>query len=108
MPARLRAQRSDDGAFVRAERDARAERVARFDALAADRDRFRAKNRYYHDEIERLTRFFVPKGASVLEIGSATGDLLAALEPGRGLGVDFSPRMVELARAKHPQLEFRV
>src|SRR6266568_2065438 len=110
MPARnLRVDRPDDEtAFARAEREARAERVARFDALAPDRDRFRAKNRYYHGEIERLTRFFVPKGASVLEIGSATGDLLAALEPSRGVGVDFSPRMVEIARAKHPGLEFRV
>jgi SAM-dependent methyltransferase len=112
MPARLRiddpARSAEETGFVRAEREARAARVARFDALAAERDRFRAKNRYYHQEIEQLTRFFVPKGASVLEIGSATGDLLAALEPARGVGIDFSPRMVDLARAKHPHLEFRV
>src|SRR5258708_17442389 len=95
-------------AFARAEREARAERVARFDAVADQRDRFRAKNRYYHEEIERLVRFFVPKGASVLEIGSATRALLAALEPARGVGVDFSPHMVELARPKHPGLEFRL
>lgn len=53
-------------------------------------------------------RFFVPPGSSVLEIGSGSGCLLAALSPSRGLGVDPSPRMVTLARSRFPQLEFRV
>jgi SAM-dependent methyltransferase len=94
--------------FARAERERRRERVARLDALAPERDRFRRKNAYYHGELERLAKFFVPEGASVLEVGCATGDLLAALRPRRGLGIDLAPRMVELARAKHPELEFRV
>ena len=29
-------------------------------------------------------------------------DLLAAVKPARGVGVDFSPAMVEAARARHP------
>ena len=44
----------------------------------------------------------------MLEIGAGLGDLLAALEPSVGVGVDVSPRMVELARERHPRLDFRV
>jgi SAM-dependent methyltransferase len=101
-------QKARETAFSRQERAERQARVAKIDAVADERDRFRKKNAYYHDEIERLAKFFIPEGASVLEIGCSTGDLLAALRPKRGVGVDFSPRTVEMARAKHPHLEFRV
>lgn len=41
----------------------------------------------------------------MLEVGCARGDLLAALEPAAGVGVDFSPAMLARARAAHPELE---
>ena len=44
----------------------------------------------------------------MLEIGCATGDLLAAVEPSRGVGIDLSPNMIDLAKEKHPDLEFHV
>ena len=53
-------------------------------------------------------RFYVLPGASVLEIGSGSGDLLAALRPARGVGIDVSEGMVKLARESHPELEFFV
>ena len=81
--------------------------VARFfDAFSADEGTWRARNRTYHRLIERLHRFFVQPGARVLELGSGSGDLLAALEPSRGVGVDVSAGMTELARSRHPKLEF--
>ncbi len=58
--------------------------------------------------MERYLRFLIPAGSSVLEIGCGTGELLAALEPGRGVGVDISPAMVEQARRNFPTLDFRV
>lgn len=94
--------------FARAERERRATRVEHLDRLADVRDAYRARNSYYYEEIERLAKFFIPNGARVLEIGCSTGDLLAALEPSRGVGIDLSPRTVELARARHPHLEFHV
>jgi hypothetical protein len=42
-----------------------------------------------------------------LEIGSGNGDLLAALNPSFGLGVDISGQMVRLAAMKYPRLQFR-
>jgi hypothetical protein len=44
----------------------------------------------------------------VLDLGCGDGSLLAALEPSRGVGIDFSPRMIDVARAAHPHLEFHV
>jgi len=82
--------------------------IALLDAQAPESDRWRRKNRYYYEEVERIVRFHVPRGASVLEIGCGTGDLLAALEPSRGVGIDISPKVVEIARAKHPVLSFLV
>jgi SAM-dependent methyltransferase len=77
-----------------------------FDAFAVVEGRWRRRNRAYHRLIESLMRFHVPGERSVLEIGSGHGDLLAALEPSRGVGIDVSPRMVEDASRRHPGLEF--
>jgi SAM-dependent methyltransferase len=80
--------------------------AAFFDGFAASEPRWRKRNRGYHRMIEQLYRFSIPKGARVLELGSGSGDLLAALEPSRGLGIDLSPAMTELARSRHPKLTF--
>lgn len=82
--------------------------VALLDRLASVRDWFRRRNRYYHAQIERLARFYIPEGARILEIGCSTGDLLASLKPSRGVGIDISPKHIELARQKHPNLAFQV
>src|SRR5262245_6139669 len=43
---------------------------------------------------------------SVLDIGCGNGDLLSALGPKRGVGVDLSREMIEAARRRYPQLTF--
>lgn len=48
----------------------------------------------------------VPAGHSILELGCGTGDLLAALQPKRGVGIDFSSEMLKIARARYPHIEF--
>ncbi len=68
---------------------------------------WRRRNEGYHRTISSLCRFYIPASARVLEIGSGTGDLLAATAPRRGVGIDISPEMVRLAASKHPDLEFR-
>jgi SAM-dependent methyltransferase len=68
----------------------------------------RASRRYYHQLLKDHYRFLVPRGASVLEVGCGIGDLLDSVEPVRGVGVDFSAAVVDLARRRHPGLEFRV
>jgi SAM-dependent methyltransferase len=94
--------------FQAREQALRARRIAEHDRFAAERDLWRAKNAAYYRNIEKLVKFVVPRGANVLEIGSGTGDLLAALEPARGLGIDISHKLVDIARTKHPGLKFAV
>jgi SAM-dependent methyltransferase len=83
-----------------------AEIEAFFDGFASVEKRWRRRNRTYHRLVESLLRFLIPEGSSVLEIGSGGGDLLSALKPSRGVGVDVSGGMVEEAARRHPELEF--
>lgn len=78
------------------------------DRLAEDRERWIARNDYYYRQDFRYMRFLVSEGLRVLDLGCGTGDLLAALKPSRGVGVDFSGKMVEVASRKYPNLEFVV
>lgn len=79
-----------------------------FETIAGEYDRWKERSSYYYELLAGIYREFVPPGATVLEIGCGTGTLLAALRPRRGVGVDISPKMVEIASSKHPTLTFLV
>jgi len=79
-----------------------------FEAIADDYDRWKERSSYYYKLLAGAYREFVPEGSSVLEIGCGTGTLLASLRPRRGVGVDISPKMVEIAAAKFRDLSFLV
>jgi SAM-dependent methyltransferase len=76
--------------------------------LAPERERWIERNCFYYEDDERYLRFLIPPGLRLLDLGCGTGRLLASLRPQRGVGVDFSPAMVEEARRRHPSLEFHV
>ena len=61
---------------------------------------------YYHRRLTQVYQSLVSPGQSVLELGCARGDLLEALQPALGVGVDFSEEMINAARRRHPQLRF--
>ena len=82
------------------------ELAAYFDDLAERREYWQKKSGYYYEMQHRYFRFLVPEGLKVLEIGSGLGDLLAAVKPSRGVGVDISPRMIDIAKKRHGNLEF--
>lgn len=79
-----------------------------FDLYAERRTGWRKRARYYHSHLEGYLKFLIRPNASILELGCATGDTLAMLEPKRGVGIDISPKMVDVARKRHPDLEFIV
>ena len=60
----------------------------------------------YHRRLAGIYRFLVAPGQRVLEVGCAEGDLLAAVRPSEGVGVDFSPAMIGKGRARHPEFTF--
>jgi SAM-dependent methyltransferase len=76
------------------------------DASAPARGKWLARAAFFHAEDLLYLRFLIGEGARVLELGCGTGDLLAALRPSHGVGVDFSPGMIAQARKAHPQLSF--
>ena len=76
------------------------------DEVAPRRDVWIQRNRFFYEQDYRYMRFLVPPGLRVLELGCGTGRLLSELRPSRGVGVDFSARMIEVARQRHPDFEF--
>lgn len=84
----------------------RARRILHWNHVARNSERWRTGNRYYHACLTRLFEHVVPPGRRVIEIGCAQGDLLAALKPCYGVGVDFSTEMIGRAREKYPKLTF--
>jgi SAM-dependent methyltransferase len=81
-------------------------RIRHWDEVARRRDRWRGWGGAYHARLAEIYAFLTAPGLRVLEVGCGQGELLAALRPGRGVGVDFSDAMLERARARFPDLEF--
>jgi ubiquinone/menaquinone biosynthesis C-methylase UbiE len=63
-------------------------------------------SRHYRSRLVEIYRHVIGEYDSILEVGCGNGDLLSALQPRRGVGIDLSPEMVETARGRHPQFEF--
>jgi ubiquinone/menaquinone biosynthesis C-methylase UbiE len=77
-----------------------------WDRVARRMDFWKGWSGAYHERLKQIYRFRVTPGQRVLEIGCGRGDLLAALKPNRGVGVDFSTEMVRRGRISHPEIEF--
>ena len=77
-----------------------------FDSIASEYDYWKKKNSYYYDTIIEFVSRIVPEGSTVLEIGCATGSILSAIKPSRGVGVDLSSEMIKIASAKYPEYSF--
>ena len=61
---------------------------------------------YYRKKITSTYCQLIPENSSILELGCGQGDLLNALKPSSGVGVDFSKPAIERAAALHAHLEF--
>lgn len=82
------------------------ERMAHWDQVAQTRGGFGWFRHSYHRLLEHHYRLIIPPGMCVLELGCSEGDLLNALAPSFGVGVDFSHAMLSFARQRHPTLNF--
>jgi SAM-dependent methyltransferase len=81
-------------------------RIAQWDSVARLRDSWQGWGGSYHRRLAEVYRFLVSPGQRVLEIGCGFGELLASVQPTRGVGVDFSAEAIKRAAARHPTLEF--
>lgn len=95
------------------ERVPRDDRIAFFDRLAAEWDASEQDPGATVARLDELADYLdLRPGEDLLEVGSGTGQITAWLadrvRPGRVVGIDFSPKMVELARSKGIAAEFRL
>src|SRR3981189_1316229 len=78
---------------------ARKQQIPRLaDPRAPQRRDWLARASFFHAEDLLYLKFLIGEGARVLELGCGTGDLLAALKPSYGAGVDFREGLISLAR----------
>ncbi len=93
---------SENNAFERYQK----ERISHWDQVAEKLNNWKGLGGYYHRRITQILQFFIPAGKRILEIGCGAGDLLSDLNPGYGVGIDFSEKMITAARLRHPELNF--
>lgn len=74
--------------------------------FARKTDDWRGLGGYYHRRLAEVFRFQINPGQRVLELGCGLGDLLAAMQPAYGVGIDFSTEMIQRASQRHPHLRF--
>jgi ubiquinone/menaquinone biosynthesis C-methylase UbiE len=76
------------------------------DNVAPKRERWIKHNRYYYRDLVKFLRFNIPEDSRVLEIGCGSGYLLNSVNPRRGVGIDISAGMIDIARKNYPHLVF--
>jgi len=82
------------------------ERINHWDQVSPQKANPKRPGVCYQRLIEHYYKFFIPSGKRILELGCGHGDLLSSLKPSVGVGIDFSRKMIQRAKKKHPQLAF--
>ena len=79
-----------------------------YNKTATSREKWKKRNRFYHRSLEGYFSLIIPENKRVIELGCGLGDLLYAMKPSYGLGVDFAPAIIDQATHKYPNLNFLV
>ena len=84
-----------------------------FDSIADQYDNFKVHASYYYFQVKTLIKSLLPQSENqkIVEIGCGTGQLIAELNPRRGLGIDISDRMIQIARTRwkdRSELDFEI
>ncbi len=84
----------------------KAELIKYFNSNAAAAYKWHRRNFYYYNELKSFFLFNIETGSKVLEVGSGTGEILNAVRPEYGVGLDMSSVAVKMAGEKYPHLHF--
>src|SRR6266436_8729966 len=76
--------------------------------IANRREDWINRNGYYYELLARLLRFLVEPQKKVLSVRCDIGNLLAAVKPSDGKGIDICAEMVEIAQRRNSSLNFAV
>ena len=82
------------------------DRIAHWDRVARRLDKWSGAGVFYQKQLAHHYELLIPPGLRMLEVGCGQGDLLAALKPSVGVGVDFSEEMIKRASKRYPWLRF--
>ena len=77
-----------------------------YNKTAVSREKWKYRNRFYHKSLEKYFSSIIPENIRVIEIGCGLGDLLNAVKPSYGVGIDYASAMIEQAKCKFPNLTF--
>src|SRR5918999_5443359 len=77
-----------------------------WNTIARDLESWTGWGEYYHERLTHVYQSLIPPEQSILEFGCGRGDLLAALNPALGLGIDHSEEMIRAAKRRYPDLHF--
>jgi SAM-dependent methyltransferase len=76
--------------------------------IAARRESWINRNKYYYELLNRLFRFLVEPEKKVLSVRCGTGNLLAVVRPSNGKGIEICQEIVDIAQQRNPSFEFAV
>lgn len=79
-----------------------------FDNTAENYLQYRKRFSYYGKDIEKYLNFFISETDSILEIGCGCGETIGNLKGNQKTGIDFSPKMIEAAKASFKDVDFQV
>lgn len=81
--------------------------MADYDLLASFYDRLMSDSSLRSKQVMRCIERYGPTASSLLELGCGTGAVLDGLSAvGSLAGLDISPNMLDIARARHPGAQF--
>ena len=84
----------------------RTQRMAHWNRVTARKNDPSRAGAFYQQLLEHYYGMMIQPELRVLELGCGGGDLLAALKPSFGVGVDFSSEMLDIARSNCPEYHF--
>src|SRR5216117_3949263 len=76
--------------------------------IAARRESWINRNKYYYELLNRLFRFLVEPEKRVLSVRCGTGNLLAVVRPSNGKGIEICHEIVDIAQQRNPSFEFAI
>jgi len=86
--------------------DRKQEFLNHFEKLAPSYTQYKKRFVYYWKDIANYINYFMTEEQSVLDVGCGAGDTLAQLKGNKKVGIDISPKMIEVARSNYPDIEF--